>query len=70
MSEKWYVIKVGDENRKNKPWLGNYLVQVYVDNLEETIIEYGDTTVLVTPSEEVAYRTKRVLDEQLRKQGN
>jgi len=70
MSDKWYVIKVGEENRKNKPWLGNYLVQVYVDNLEETIIEYGDTTVLVTPSKEVAYGTRRVLDEQLRKQGN
>ena len=70
MSEKWYVIKVGEENRKNKPWLGNYLVQVYVDNLEETITYYGDTTVLITQSKEIAESTKRALNEQLQEQSN
>jgi hypothetical protein len=70
MIDKWYVIKVGEENKKNKPWLGNYLVQVYVDGLEETIIEYGDTTVLVTPSKKIAESTKRTLNEQLQEQSN
>lgn len=70
MSDKWYVIKVGEENKRNKPWLGNYLVQVYVDGLEEIITEYGDTTVLITPSKEIAESTKKALNEQLREQSN
>ena len=70
MSDKWYVIKVGEENRKNKHWLGNYLVQVYVDGLDETISEYGDTTILITPSKEVADNTKKALNEQLQEQSN
>lgn len=70
LNDKWYVIKVGKENRKNKPWLGNYLVQVYVDGLEETIAEYGDTIVLITTSKEIAENTKRKLDEQIQKQSD
>lgn len=42
----------------------------YRAGLETTITCYGDTTVLITPSKEIAESTKRALDEQLRKQGN
>ena len=70
MIKKWYVIKVGDENKKKNPWLDNYMVQEYVDNLEKAIIDYGDTTVLITPSKEIAESTKKALNEKLREQSN
>lgn len=70
MSDKWYVIKISEEHREKYSIPNGYVVMKYREGLETIIIKYGDTTVLVTPSEDVAYGTKRALDEQLRKQSN
>lgn len=70
MSEKWYVIKVSEENiEKNIPH-DSYVVMKYRAGLETTITYYGDTTVLITPSEEIAESTKRELNERLQEQSN
>lgn len=70
MSDKWYVIKVSEKNREKNIPNDSYVVMKYRAGLETTITCYGDTTVLITPSKEIAESTKRALDEQLRKQGN
>ena len=50
--------------KKNIPH-DSYVVMKYRAGLETTIKSYGDTTILITPSKEIAERTKRALDEQL-----
>ena len=70
MSEKWYVIKVSEENREKNINHDSYVVMKYRAGLETTITCYGDTTVLITPSKEIAESTKKALDEQLQKQSN
>ena len=70
MSDKWYVIKVSEENREKNIPHDSYVVMKYRAGLETTIKAYGDTTVLITPSKEIAERTKRALDEQLQEQSN
>lgn len=70
MSEKWYVIKVSEENREKNIPHDSYVVMKYREGLETTITAYGDTTVLITPSKEIAESAKRALDEQLQEQSN
>ncbi|ASZ71885.1 hypothetical protein HYP40_gp44 [Lactococcus phage 96401] len=70
MSEKWYVIKVSEENREKYSIPEDYVAIKYRDGLENTITEYGDTTILITPSKDVAETIVRELNEQLREQSN
>ncbi|ADM73600.1 hypothetical protein LaPh949_gp042 [Lactococcus phage 949] len=62
MSDKWYVIKVSEENKFNKK--RNYIISPYYDNLEKDIKRNKDTIISIIPSKEAAENTKRVLDEQ------
>lgn len=66
MSDKWYVIKISEENKLNFGETEDYLVSINYDALEEDVERYGDTIILITPSKEIAETTKRVLNEQLR----
>lgn len=63
MSEKWYVVKVSEENREKYSIPDDYVAIKYRYGLEETITEYGDTTVLITPSKNVAETIVRELNE-------
>ena len=63
MIEKWYVIKVSKENKLNFGETQDYLISLYYDDLEDDIDRYGDTVVLITPSEEIARKTKKQLNE-------
>ena len=65
MSDKWYVIKVSEENREKNIPNDSYVVMKYRARLETTITCYGDTTILITPSKEIAENTKRALNERL-----
>ena len=65
MINKWYVIKVSEENKFNKK--RNYIISPYYDNLEKDIKRNKDTIISIIPSKETAENTKRVLDEQLQK---
>ena len=67
MNEKWYVIKVSEENKLNFGEKDDYLVSINYEALEEDVERYGDTIVLITPSEELAKNTKKALNEQLQK---
>ncbi|NBK98911.1 MAG: hypothetical protein EOM50_12990 [Erysipelotrichia bacterium] len=69
MSEKWYVIKVSEENKLNFRDTQYYVTSFYYASLEDDIDRYGDTVVLITPSEELAENTKKALNEQIREQG-
>ncbi|MDU1629019.1 MAG: hypothetical protein E6835_00420 [Lactococcus lactis] len=61
MSKKWYVIKVSEENKFNKK--RNYIISPYYDNLEKDIKRNKDTIISITPSEEIARKTKKQLNE-------
>ena len=63
MSEKWYIVKVSDENREKYSIHDSYVVINSRDGLEETITKYGDTIVLITPSKNVAETVVRKLNE-------
>lgn len=65
MSEKWYVVKVLDENREKYSIPEDYVAIKYRDGLENTITEYGDTTILITPSKNVAETVVRELNGKL-----
>ena len=67
---KWYVIKLSEENKKKYNEINNFVICKYYEGLEKRISSYDDTTVLVTTSIEIAENTKKALDEQLREQGN
>lgn len=68
MSEKWYVVKVSEENiEKNIPH-DSYVITRCYDGLDKEINRFGDTIILTTPSEEIARNVKRALDEQLQEQ--
>lgn len=63
MIEKWYVIKVSKENKIKFSETEDYLVSISYEDLEEDVERYGDTIVLITPSEEIARKTKKQLNE-------
>ena len=65
MSKKWYIVKVSEENKEKYSITNDYVVLKSRDELEETITEYGDTTVLITPSEIVAETVARELNGKL-----
>ena len=67
---KWYVIKISEENKKKYGETNNFVICEYYDGLDDFISFYEDTIVLVTTSKEIAENTKKVLDEQLREQSN
>lgn len=68
MNKKWYVIKVSEENKLNFRDTEDYIVSIGYDVLEEDVERYGDTIVLITPSEELAKNTKKALNGKLQKQ--
>ena len=70
MIEKWYVIKVGEEVKKTYFMTDSFVVRKHYDNLDKLIYHSEHIIILTTPSKEIAESTKRVLDEQLREQGN
>ena len=68
MIEKWYVVKVSKENKKKYYAPNDFTVFPCSDISNQVIERLGDTIVLVTPSKDIAESTKKVLNEQLRKQ--
>ncbi|ABB77608.1 hypothetical protein [Lactococcus phage 712] len=68
MSEKWYVIKVGEEVKKTHYLTDNFVVRKHYDYFDKRIADSENIIILTTPSKEIAESTKRALDEQLRKQ--
>lgn len=67
---KWYVIKISEENKKKYGETNNFVICEYYDDLDEFISFYEDTIILITTSKEIAENTKRKLDEQIQKQSN
>lgn len=67
---KWYVIKISEENKKEYGETDSFIVCEYYDGLDDRISYYDDTVILITTSIEIAKGTKRALDEQLREQSN
>ena len=70
MSDKWYVIKVGEEVKKTHYLTDSFVVRKHYDYLDKRIYNSENIIILTTPSKEIAENTKRTLDEQLREQGN
>ncbi|AIX12557.1 hypothetical protein WRP3_054 [Lactococcus phage WRP3] len=70
MIEKWYVVKVSEENKKKYHAPNNFTVFPCNYIFDQAIKRLGDTVVLITPSKDIAERTKKALNEQLREQGN
>lgn len=66
MSDKWYVVKVSEENKKKYHVPNNFVVFPCNDAFNQVIERLGDTIILITPSKEIAENTKRALNEQLR----
>lgn len=66
MSEKYYVVKLSKEVKINFGGL-DYIIVFGYEKIEEDMYRHGATPILITPSKEIAERTKRVLDEQLQK---
>ena len=70
MSDKWYVIKVGEEVKKTHFMTDGFVVRKHYDNLDKLIYRSENIIILTTPSKEIAENTKKALNEQLRKQSN
>ena len=70
MSEKWYVIKVREENMEKYFFPDSYVVFPCNEASDQVIKNLGDTIVLITPSKEIADNTKKALNEQLQEQSN
>ncbi|ASZ71477.1 hypothetical protein 56301_46 [Lactococcus phage 56301] len=69
MSEKWYVIKVGEEVKIDFGGL-DYIIALGYEKIEEDMYRYGHTPILITPSKELAKNTLRALNERLQEQSN
>ncbi len=70
MSEKWYVIKVGEEVKKTHYLTDSFVVRKHYGNLDKLIYRSENIIILTTPSKEIAESTKRALDEQLQEQSH
>ena len=64
---KWYVIKISEENKKKYDETNDFVICKYYKGLDERISSYNDTVILITTSIEIAENTKRALDEHLQK---
>ena len=69
MNDKYYLIKLSEEEKFKFGGL-DYIITFSYKGLEEDINRFGNTTILITPSKELAISTLGALSEQLREQGN
>lgn len=62
---KYYVIKLREENRERFFISESYITTECYDGLDEIIKGYGDTTILISPSKELAESVKNTLNGEL-----
>lgn len=65
MNDKWYVFKLEEERLLECSLPDSYIVLKYRDGLEQNIIEFGYTTILITPSRYIAETLVRKLNGQI-----